>query len=180
MKRRIQPYHLANVFGKIGYTVLLVLWLLVVSLVVTQLIAAVIYSGTPHVGGQLGVYDQLDYGSYTPDAPQDLPVAAKIGLGAVALAIFAILTHFTGTHSSNVLRKILRRLSIKQTHGSMFAAKFIALGGGFVALSAIGLIFPDVAVLQPVMTVVTVVGAVSFGLQLALVRRRKLAVKNVL
>jgi len=183
--KNIQKHHLPNTFGKIGYTSLVIIWLLAVALIVifiTSFIASFLI--TEKHSSPIQVQEVIITQSYgisisTPQR-ESQPIAIKILIGFGIVVILGILSHYSGIHSSVIVRKILTKFKLKVTISSLFCAKFILLAIGFLAISVAAIMVPVVVNLLPAITVIAMVSAGSFIIQLTLVHTRKIPVKQTL
>lgn len=184
--KKIQKHHLPNTFGKIGYTSLVIVLLLAIALVaifITSLIASFVISekhSSPIQVQEAIVNQSYDVPiiSSQKEAAHPLPVKILIGFGIIT--ILGILSHYSGIHSSVVIRKILKKFNLRLTISSLFCAKFILLAIGFLAICIMAFIVPFVVDLLPVITIIAMISAGSFVIQLTLVHTRKISVKQTL
>lgn len=171
----------------VGYFILYVLWLQAIALVAITVLQYAIFN---HIGAT-EVPDRHNGAIGSTMASYMVPLheakqvpepswAIDAGLWVLLVIVGVLAIIYIGKTGAGLIRLVLRLLKVKLTIRSLFTAKFIAIGFAFIIVAGSTLLLPAVKYIVPLNIVLATVCYILFAAQFFAIRRRKIAIKDIL
>lgn len=176
-----------RIVALVGYFILYIMWLQAIALVAISVLQYAVFNhiGTTEVSEQPNGAIGSTMASYLVPLHDIKPApepswTVDAGLWVLLVLVGALAIIYIGKTGAGLMRVVLHLLKVKITIESLFAAKFIAIGFAFMLVAGSTLLLPAVKYIMPLNIVLATACYLLFAAQFFAVRRRKIAIKDIL